>query len=127
MTLQIRIRQSLRMLFMMGATAMFSVPASGEEDHRAETAREIVVPQLFDVDSQQPASRVTGTRPEDSLKMSAKERRQERAIYRRQQRTLRREYQRWMGYEPLRPSFNAIPSMSSRYGRPTIYVPVYVH
>ncbi|GAA5508252.1 hypothetical protein [Novipirellula caenicola] len=53
--------------------------------------------------------------------------RQARALYRSQQRIARQEYNLWMGREPLRPSWNAIPMTSSRYApRHTYYVPVYI-
>lgn len=56
----------------------------------------------------------------------AKRLKQERAIYRANQRLMRYEYNQWRGHEPLRPAFNTIPYTSSRYRRPTIYVPIYV-
>ncbi|WP_442507405.1 hypothetical protein SH528x_006323 [Novipirellula sp. SH528] len=53
--------------------------------------------------------------------------RQARALYRSQQRIARQEYNLWMGREPLRPSWNAIPMTSSRYApRHTYYIPVYI-
>ena len=59
--------------------------------------------------------------------MSAAELRQARALYRSRQRIARLENNLWMGYEPLRPQWNSVPMMSSRYSsRRTIYVPVYV-
>ncbi len=51
-----------------------------------------------------------------------------RAQYRSQQRLERLERNQWYGYEPLRPNWNAVPMMSSRYRYPsTIYVPVYYY
>lgn len=58
--------------------------------------------------------------------MSAAEIRQARALYRSQQRVARLEYNLWMGYEPLRPNWNSVPMMSSRYTHRRLYVPVYV-
>jgi hypothetical protein len=53
--------------------------------------------------------------------------RQARALYRSQQRIARLEHNLWMGYEPLRPNWNSVPMMSSRYNdRRTIYVPVHL-
>lgn len=68
------------------------------------------------------------TSPSDqrTTRMTAAELRQARALYRANQRTARLEYNLWMGYEPLRPKFNAIPMMSSRYAPRRIYTPVYV-
>ena len=51
--------------------------------------------------------------------------RQQRAIYRDMQRVRRIETQAWMGVHPLRPRWNSVPTMSSRYAPPTIYIPVY--
>lgn len=59
---------------------------------------------------------------------TAAELRQARAQYRSQQRAQRMERNLWAGYEPLRPNWNSIPMMSSRYpDRSTIYVPIYVY
>ncbi|MEM0925359.1 MAG: hypothetical protein AAGJ83_04925 [Planctomycetota bacterium] len=58
---------------------------------------------------------------------TAAEIRQARAQYRSQQRIARMERNLWAGYEPLRPNWNSIPMMSSRYAsRHTIVVPIYV-
>lgn len=60
-------------------------------------------------------------------KMTVAELRQARALYRANQRVARLEYNLWMGIEPLRPKWNSIPMMSSRYGPRKLYVPVYVY
>jgi hypothetical protein len=61
-------------------------------------------------------------------KPTAAELRQARAQYRSLQRMERMERNLWAGYEPLRPNWNAIPMMSSRYPfRTTIQVPVYIY
>ena len=58
---------------------------------------------------------------------SVAELRQARAAYRANQRVARLEHNLWVGYEPLRPKWNAVPMMTSRYSsRRVIYVPVYV-
>jgi hypothetical protein len=59
-------------------------------------------------------------------RMSVAELRQARALYRSNQRVARLEYNLWMGYEPLRPNWNSVPMMSSRYTHRRLYVPVYV-
>ncbi len=59
-------------------------------------------------------------------KMSVAELRQARALYRSNQRVARLEYNLWMRYEPLRPNWNSIPMMSSRYTNRQLYVPVYI-
>ena len=66
----------------------------------------------------------TDRRPD---KMSAAELRQARALYRSQQRIQRLEMYQWMGYEPLRPNWPTVPSMTSRYQNRIIYVPVYYY
>ena len=53
--------------------------------------------------------------------------RQQRALYRANQRMARMEYNLWMGREPLRPAWNPMPMMSSRYAPPTIVVPVFIN
>ena len=86
-------------------------------------------PQLF-VPGGQPTPRFEAG-PSNSAtrvgRMTPAEIRQARALYRAQQRTARLEYNLWMGYEPLRPNWNAVPMMSSRYGNRRVYVPLYVH
>lgn len=63
-----------------------------------------------------------------SSKPTSLELRQARAQYLSQQRIARLERNLWMGYEPLRPTWNAVPMMSSRYPYPqTYYVPVYIY
>lgn len=58
---------------------------------------------------------------------TAAEIRQARAQFRAQQRMARIEARKWRGYEPLRPHWNAVPMMSSRYAaRRVVHVPVYV-
>lgn len=53
--------------------------------------------------------------------------RQARAMYEAQQRLQRIERNRWMGHEPLRPSFNAVPMMTSRYApNRVVYIPYYI-
>lgn len=53
--------------------------------------------------------------------------RQARAMYEAQQRLRRIERNRWMGHEPLRPSFNAVPMMTSRYSpNRVVYIPYYI-
>ncbi len=73
--------------------------------------------------SSQPGSRAN----RQSSKMTAAQLRQARALYRSQQRIQRLEMYQWLGYEPLRPNWVSIPSMTSRYQNRTIIVPVYIH
>lgn len=81
---------------------------------------------IFDQAEKSP-SLVDSTDPAKLRAARAAEIRQARALYRSQQRIARLEHNLWMGYEPLRPNWNAVPMMSSRYNyRRTIYVPVYV-
>ena len=73
----------------------------------------------------------TTTHPSESKSKSAaqtaREIRQARALYRANQRVARFEYNLWMGHEPLRPQWNAVPMMSSRYGNRKVFVPVYIY
>ena len=64
---------------------------------------------------------VAATREEPSLK----ELRQMRAAELARLRSLRLQQQIRSGYSALRPKWNAIPMMSSRYRKPVIYVPVF--
>ena len=57
--------------------------------------------------------------------MSVAQLRQARALYRANQRVARLEYNLWMGHEPLRPNWHALPMTSSRFAPPRLYVPVY--
>ena len=63
----------------------------------------------------------------ERYRRTAREMRTARAIYRANQRVARLERNLWVGYEPLRPRWNAIPSMTTRYTNPKFYVPVYVY
>lgn len=59
--------------------------------------------------------------------MTPQELRTARAIYRTNQRVARLEHNLWIGHEPLRPRWNSIPMMTSRYSNPKFYVPVYIY
>lgn len=62
------------------------------------------------------------------VKPTAAELRQARAMRRSQQRIERMERNLWAGYEPLRPNWNSIPMMSSRFPyQYNVSVPVYVY
>ncbi len=54
-----------------------------------------------------------------------RELRMQRAAEQARQRAIRLQQQLRLGYSPLRPSWNAVPMMRSRYSRPVIYIPVY--
>ncbi|MEE2938347.1 MAG: hypothetical protein VYA84_20350 [Planctomycetota bacterium] len=74
------------------------------------------------------AESATATSPSQNRpsRMTVAELRQQRGMFRAKQRMARMEYNLWMGREPLRPKFNSVPMMSSRYAPRRIYVPVYV-
>jgi hypothetical protein len=78
---------------------------------------------MFDTDT--PAAAVSPSQRRPS-RMSVAELRQQRGLYKANQRMARIEYNLWMGYEPLRPQFNSVPMMSSRYSPRRIYVPAYI-
>ena len=71
-----------------------------------------------------PSDRSAQQRVEDQAEMLLELRRQ-RAAKLARLRAMRLQQQLRSGYSPLRPSWNAIPMMKSRYSRPVIYVPVY--
>lgn len=107
------------------ASAQFPLPQTqiAEPDAVAEKPAadsiEIARPQL--VDAIPSSSDLSAGQP------TAAEMRQARAQFRSQQRIERLERNLWAGYEPLRPNWNSIPMMSSRYPyRNTFVVPIYV-
>ena len=71
-----------------------------------------------------PSDRSAQQRVEDQAEMLLELRRQ-RAAKLARLRAMRLQQQLRSGYSPLRPRWNAIPMMKSRYSRPVIYVPVY--
>ena len=83
------------------------------------------------VDGQEQRSLIDSASPsavEAPSKPTAAEMRQARALFRSQQRIERLERNQWAGYEPLRPNWNSIPMMSSRYPeRGVIVVPLYFY
>ncbi|MDV6028722.1 MAG: hypothetical protein F9B45_01130 [Phycisphaera sp. RhM] len=86
----------------------------------AEDADIIVTPRLVDV--------VPSSSDLSAGEPTAADLRQARAQFRSQQRMERMERNLWAGYEPLRPNWNSIPMMSSRYPyRQTVVVPLYVY
>ncbi len=103
---------------LIGNPARAQAPATDESDEMVEQIS------LFD-------SLETSTTPSSQSNvarstMTVSELRQARALYRANQRVARFEYNLWMGHEPLRPRWNAVPMMSSRYTNRKLYVPVYV-
>jgi hypothetical protein len=94
-----------------------ATPAIGQDLDGVPPTKSIV--QLFETDSSSDVRVKSGP--------SVAELRQARGLYRARQRMARLEYNLWMGHEPLRPSWNSVPMMSSRYTSRRIYVPVYVH
>lgn len=79
---------------------------------------------IFDAakDSEHPSEAYYGP-----ARMTPQQLRTARAIFRANQRVARMEHNLWMGHEPLRPRWNSIPMMSSRYNNPKFYVPVYIY
>ena len=69
------------------------------------------------------------TRPADLVRSQPQpiDLRQQMAIYRAQQRALRAQRDQWLGRNPSRPHWNAVPMMHSRYPQPQRIVPVYVY
>ena len=99
-----------------------ATPASADEHEKQAPREGREAVELFEV-ATSPSGR---TRPKQARKLNAKEIRQARALYQANQRMLRHQRNLWLGHEPLRPTFRTVPTMNSRYGRRTIYVPVYV-
>jgi hypothetical protein len=102
----------------VAANATFAQELSGPEKRTA--------PNIF-ADSEKSPQSARGSDPAQLKADRVAALRQARALYRSQQRIARLEHNLWMGYEPLRPNWNAVPMTSSRYNyRRTIYVPVHV-
>ena len=93
----------------------------GDDRTRSDSSSRI---QLFD--SSDDKVRSGRTVPSKVERRSAKEIRQDRALFRSRQRMLRHEQNLWLGYDPARPQWSGIPNMRSHYSRPKIYIPVYV-
>jgi hypothetical protein len=109
---------------LLGLFVAMPMTASAADSDKNAAADAIDRIQLFD--SLEDSGLSGRTLPSAMDKRSAKEIRQDQALYRSRQRMMRHEHNLWMGYEPTRPQWNHLPTMSSRYPRPTIYVPVYV-
>jgi len=89
--------------------------------------------QLRKTDAKKPAISIFDKSEPSSLanvkrsRMSVAELRQARALLKADQRRARMEYNAWIGHEPLRPNWSAVPTMRSRYERQTIFLPVYYY
>ena len=116
-------------LLFVAALAVLGGPVQAQESSNAPgeemAAAGIDRVSLFETIDEPPA----GSSQSDVRKSqkSVQELRQERALFRANQRTARIEYNLWIGHDPLRPRWNTIPMMTSRYAPRKIYIPVYVH
>ncbi|GAA4458533.1 hypothetical protein [Novipirellula rosea] len=118
-----RICHILPLSLVMVVFLSVSAPSSSAQEPEEMTFSEQV--SLFD--SMDLPSQTTHPSSQNLSPKTPAELRQARALYRSQQRIARQEYNLWMGREPLRPSWNAIPMTSSRYApRHTYYIPVYI-
>lgn len=72
-----------------------------------------------------PTESTRRSEPTDASEMAAQIR-LARAQQRAANRAARLEAMAWQGQTPLRPSFHAIPMTTSRYRRPTIFIPILV-
>ena len=104
---------SIAMLGTVSAQEPVITPTIGDSDEAIS---------LFDTPA--PVATPSQTRPS---RMSVSELRQQRGLYKANQRMARMEYNLWMGYQPLRPQFNSVPMMSSRYRYRRVIVPFYVY
>lgn len=106
-------------------------PFAGTDDPFTGTTenietREAAIERIKMFNGLEEPSRRTSTSKADRTPMSVAELRQARALNRANQRRARIEYNLWMGHEPLRPKWNAVPMMTSRYPARKIYIPVYI-
>ncbi|MCA9135799.1 MAG: hypothetical protein KDB00_03545 [Planctomycetales bacterium] len=105
------------------ATAQFPFPEIAAPDPVVEKPAN----DLVEIDRPQLVDQIPSSSDLSAGQPSAASLRQSRAQYRSQQRIERLERNLWAGYEPLRPNWNSIPMMSSRYPyRSGIFVPLYV-
>jgi len=100
------------------------------EEETAEVEMPMSTPTVVSVPVAEPKVYFDAPAASQSDRRIAKEKvaqlRQQRALYRANQRMARMEYNLWMGHQPLRPDWNPMPMMSSRYAPPTIVVPIFV-
>ena len=111
-------------------TAIAFSSASGQQPDAVETLEGVPVPRRCGTRRTHSRGRRTRLQrnsgsPVQANKLTAAEIRQARALYRSRQRVARLEHNLWMGYEPLRPNWNAMPMMSSRYNSRRVYVPYF--
>jgi len=92
----------------IGDSKIYDIQSSTALDNEVSSSSDLEVP--HDLHSRSP---------------SLAELRRQRAAEIARLRSLKLQQQIRSGYSPLRPRWNAIPMMSSRYSRPVIYVPVY--
>ena len=111
---------AITIAFLGGASSLSAQDPFSDKDDPIERIK------LFESSEQGDSSSANAPTSSRSRYRSAAELRQARALYRANQRMARLEYNLWIGHEPLRPKFNAIPMMSSRYSPRRIYVPIYV-
>ncbi|MEM9588229.1 MAG: hypothetical protein AAGA03_13185 [Planctomycetota bacterium] len=69
------------------------------------------------------------TSPSDrsDRKQTVAQMRQARAMFEAKQRLARIERNAWLGYEPTRPAWAAIPMTTSRYTRPAFRYPIFLY
>lgn len=126
--INIAMNMPIRTLALLAMFATVTTVATAQNPRRSSISRPSSN-QSFDrvqlFNSLEDRSNSGRTSPSEASRRTAKEIRQDRAMYEARQRMLRHQRNLWMGYEPLRPQWNGVPSMSSRYQPPTIYIPVY--
>ena len=110
---------------LLAAATLFGADAHAQE--RANEKSDTVVDRISIFESTEEVAVHPSEMSVKRSRMSVAELRQARALYRANQRVARFEYNLWIGHEPLRPNWNAVPMMSSRYGNHRFYVPVYVY
>ena len=117
---------NVRQFVLLAASFALLGPVSAQEP--AADVNEPVAAPVETMSIFENAGSATATSPSQDRpsRMTVAELRQQRGMFRAKQRMARIEYNLWMGREPLRPKFNSVPMMSSRYAPRRIYVPVYV-
>jgi hypothetical protein len=109
-------------LLAIAATSVLACTAAGEEKPLAPQTSKPGLP-VFDNSRNEPSSLANARRKQESIA----ELRQARALLQADQRRARMERNAWLGHEPLRPHWNAVPYSRSRYERRAIVVPIFAY
>ncbi|MGB7327380.1 MAG: hypothetical protein WBD31_21065 [Rubripirellula sp.] len=124
------IRRIFALTAILGTLALASTSnAQAPISPPIDTAKPAAIDRIKLYDSLEKSSDQNERTKSSSGQLSANEIRQARALHRADQRAARLDHNLWMGVNPLRPDWNAVPMMHSNYNyvQRRLYVPVYVY